>query len=159
TGQKKVINGYDTHEVIMTVTVHEKGKTIDQSGGLIMTTDAWMGPKIVAMKEIADFDRRYYEKLNGPMVAGASAEQMAAAMAMYPSMKDAMTKAAAEGGKMDGTAILQTTTMDSVKSPEQMAEDQKKDDDDTKSSASGGIGGMMGAFGKKIAKKKTEGEP
>ena len=159
TGQKKTINGFDTHEVVMTISVHEKGKTLEQSGGLIMTTDAWMGPKIAAMKEIADFDRRYYEKLHGPMVASASPEQMATAMAMYPGMKDAMAKASSESGKMDGTAILQTTTMDSVKSPEEMAQQQKQSDDDTKEAASGGIGGMMGAFGKKMAKKKTEGEP
>lgn len=159
TGQKKTINGYDTHEVIMTISIHEKGKTLEQAGGMIMTTDAWMGPKIAAMKEIADFDRRYFEKLNGPMVGTASPEQMAAAMAMYPTMKDAIKRQSNESGKMDGTAILQTTTMDSVKSPEQMAEEQKQSDDDTKSSASGGIGGMMGAFGKKVAKKKTEGEP
>ena len=62
TGQKKVINGFDTHEVIMTITIHEKGKTLDEAGGLIMTTDAWMGPKIVAMKEIAEFDRRYDDR-------------------------------------------------------------------------------------------------
>src|SRR5260370_27227792 len=31
TGQKKQIAGYDTHETIVTVTVHEKGKALDDS--------------------------------------------------------------------------------------------------------------------------------
>ena len=103
TGEKKAINGFDTHQVIMTITLREKGKTLEQSGGLVMTSDMWLAPKIAAMKEIADFDLRYAQKLYGPMVAGVSAEQMAAAMAMYPMMKDAMAKMSAEGGKIDGT--------------------------------------------------------
>jgi len=32
TGQKKQIAGYDTHESVMTITVREKGKTIEESG-------------------------------------------------------------------------------------------------------------------------------
>jgi len=37
TGQKKPLAGYDTREVIMTVTVHEKGKPLDDAGGFVMT--------------------------------------------------------------------------------------------------------------------------
>ena len=37
TGQKKAINGFDTRQVVMTITVREKGKTLEQSGGLVMT--------------------------------------------------------------------------------------------------------------------------
>ena len=44
---------------------------------------------------------------------------------MYPMMKDAIAKMNAEGGKIDGTAILTTTTMDAVKSAEQVAEEAK----------------------------------
>ena len=74
----------------MTITLREKGKTLEQGGGMVMTSDMWLAPKIAAMKEIADFDLRYAQKLYGGMFAGASAEQMAAAMAMYPMMKEAM---------------------------------------------------------------------
>src|SRR5262245_20175454 len=81
TGEKKTINGFDTQEVIMIITVREKGKTLEESGGLVLTSDMWMTAKIAALSEIADFDMRYAQKLHGPMVAGASAEQMATAMA------------------------------------------------------------------------------
>src|SRR5947199_572363 len=90
TGEKKTINGFDTHQVIMTITLREKGKTVEQGGGMIVTTDIWLAPKIAAMKEITDFDVRYAQKLYGGMFAGVSAEQMAAAMALYPMMKQAM---------------------------------------------------------------------
>ncbi|HEX7138764.1 MAG TPA: hypothetical protein VF219_12985, partial [Vicinamibacterales bacterium] len=81
TGQKRSINGFDTHQAVVTVTVREKGKTLEQGGGMVMTTDVWLAPTIKEMKEIRDFDMRYAQKLYGPVVAGASAEQMAAAMA------------------------------------------------------------------------------
>jgi hypothetical protein len=158
TGQKKSINGFDTHEVVMTITVREKGKTLEQGGGLVMTSDMWLAPTIKAMKEVADFNRRYYEKLYGPTIVGASAEQMAAALALYPMLKPAIGKMNAEGGKMDGTAIQTTTTVDSVKSADQIAAEQKQKTDDDKKSAEGGIGGFAGRFAKKMADKKMGGD-
>src|SRR5262249_53280732 len=127
TGMKKTINGFDTHEVVMTVTVREKGKTLDEAGGMVMTTDIWQAPKIKAMNEIGEFGLRYAQKLYGPMMlSGASAEQMAAAMAMYPMMKQAMGRMNTEGARLDGTSILTTVTMDAVKSQEQLAQEQQQ---------------------------------
>jgi hypothetical protein len=157
TGERKTINGFETREQVVTVTVREKGKTLEESGGMVMTTDMWMAPRIAAMKEIAEFDMRYAQKLYGPALADVSAEQMAMAMAMYPQMKQAMGRMTTEGAKLDGTAILTTVTMDAVKSAEQMADEAKQKDDDSKSSASGGMGGMLGGFAKKMAAKRAGG--
>ena len=161
TGMKKVVNGFDTHQVVMTATAHEKGKTIEQNGGLVMTTDMWLTPKIAAMKEVADFDLRYAQKLYGSMLTGVSAEQMATAMALYPMMKDVVGKVNVEGAKMDGTAILTTLTMEGVKSAEQLAQEQKQNQnqDDSKISPSGGIGGALGGLARRAARKKVEGDP
>ena len=49
----------------MTITVREKGKTLEDSGGLVMTADMWLGPQIPAMKEIAEFEMRYWKQLQG----------------------------------------------------------------------------------------------
>ncbi|HEX3582122.1 MAG TPA: hypothetical protein VH087_10200, partial [Thermoanaerobaculia bacterium] len=65
TGQKQEINGYDTHEVVTTITVHEKGKPIEKSGGGVFKADMWIGPRIKEMREINDFERRYFAKLYG----------------------------------------------------------------------------------------------
>src|SRR5688572_15328860 len=81
TGQTKVINGFDTRQVIATITVREKGKKIEESGGIVMTVDTWLSKSAPTTKEVMDFDRRYYEKLNGPITA-MDAQQMATAMAM-----------------------------------------------------------------------------
>jgi hypothetical protein len=161
TGEKKAINGFDTHEAIATVTIREKGKTLEQGGGMVLTSDMWLAPRIAAMKEILDFDIRYAQKLYGPMVGGLSAEQMATAMAMYPQMKQAMARMSTEGAKLDGTAILTTTTIDSVQSEQQTAEAAKQSSSDSSSSDSKkptGIGGLMGGLSKKMAPKKGEDE-
>src|SRR3954451_24865803 len=158
TGEKKTINGFDTHQALMTVTVREKGKTLEQGGGMVVTSDMWLAPKIAAMKEVADFDLRYAQKLYGTMIAGVSAEQMAAAMAMYPMMKQALGKMTSEGDKIDGTAIQSTTTLDAVKSAEEMVQEAKATESDNKSAASGGVSGMLGGFAKKMAQKRSGGD-
>src|SRR5688572_19343159 len=97
----------------MTITVREKGKTLNDAGGMVMTTDMWMTPNAPSTTELIDFDRRYAEKLYGPSVVGASAQDMAMAMAMYPQMKPALDRMAAEGNKMPpGTAILTEMRME-----------------------------------------------
>ena len=156
TGQRKTINTFDTHEVIMTIKVHEKGKKIEESGGLVLTSDMWLAPRIGAMREIAAFDLRYARLLYGSTFEGVSADQMAAVMAMYPSMKDAMAKMNAEGVKMDGTAILTTTTADAVSSADQKADEAKQGQDEAKPSPSGGLGGALSGFARRAARKKSD---
>jgi hypothetical protein len=157
TGQKKTINGFDTHEAVMTITVREKGKTLEDGGGMVVTSDMWLAPKIDAMKEVAAFDARYAQKLYGTMIAGVSAEQMAAAMAMYPMMKEAVGKMSTEGAKLDGTAIQTVTTMDAVASADQMAQESKSAADADSRPTGGGISGRLGGMlAKKIGPKKED---
>ena len=156
TGQKKAINGFDTREAVMTITVREKGKTLEQGGGLVVTSDMWLATKIAAMKEIADFDARYAQKLYGTMLAGVSAEQMAAAMAMYPMMKQALGRMSTEGAKLEGTAIQTTTTMDAVPSAEQMAQESKAAEADNRPTGGGISGRLGGMLAKKIGPKKDD---
>jgi hypothetical protein len=157
TGQKKTINGFDTREVVMTITLREKGKTLEQSGGMVLTDDMWLAPKIAAMKEIAEFNQRYAVKLQGPMMAGASAQDLAAAMAMYPMMKQAVARMSTENVKMDGTPISSTVTMDAVQSAEQSAQEAKRDDD-SKPDASTSVGSLLSGLAKRRAAQKQEGQ-
>jgi hypothetical protein len=154
TGQKKVVNGFEAHQVVMTITVREKGKTLEENGGLVLTADEWLVPRIPAMKEVADFDIRYAQKLYGPMIAGASAQDMAAAAALYPMMAPAIAKMRAEGVKMDGTPVMTVLTFDAVQSAEQAAAEQKE----SKPNASGGLGGIAGGLMRRATQKKSEGD-
>jgi hypothetical protein len=138
TGQKKTIAGYDAREVIITITVREKGKALDDSGGLVITADNWLGPQVPQMKEVSDFEVRYWKQLQGPEAAAISAQQMAAIMAMYPMVKQGMERLQKEGTKLQGTPLATSTTFEAVKSKEQMTQESQN-----KESGGGGLGGML----------------
>jgi len=163
TGQKKTINGFDTQEQVMTITVREKGKTLEQGGGMVLTSDMWITPTIKAMSEVAQFDMRYAQKLYGGIAAGVSPEQMAAAMAMYPMMKDALGKMSTEGAKLQGSAIQTVTKMDAVKSAEQVQQEAQQsstsssDSSAKPTSVGGALGGMLARRMKKNSDENKDG--
>jgi hypothetical protein len=142
TGQTRSIAGYDAKQVVMTVTVREKGKTLDESGGVVLTADSWLGPDIPAMKELAEFEMKYWKAI-APETALVSAEQMAAVAAMYPMIKPAMDRLNQEKVSLKGTPLAMTMTFEGVKSKAQIEEQSK-------SSSGGGLSGMLA---RKIAKK------
>ncbi|MDQ3069114.1 MAG: hypothetical protein M3R55_05225 [Acidobacteriota bacterium] len=133
TGATKSLAGHDTRQVIATVTMRQKGKSLEQGGGLVLTSDMWLAPRIAAIREIHDFDRRYSEKLMG-MVTTMSADQLAALLALHPGFQKAQERMAAEGTKLDGTALLTTLTLESVKDPSQQA---------APASGAGGLAGRL----------------
>jgi hypothetical protein len=156
TGQRRTINGFDTRQAIMTIVFREKDRTLEQSGGLVITSDIWLAPRIAAMREIAEFDLRYARALAGPMLAGASAEEMAAALALYPMLREGLARMRDEAVKLEGTPILTTTTIESVKSEEQMAADKQAAAADSRPNASGGVGGLVGGLARRAAQRREE---
>ncbi len=157
TGAARTINGFNTTQTVMTITVREKGKTLNDAGGMVMTTDMWLTKTAPSTDDIAEFDMKYAQKLYGPTVmAGASAQDMAMAMAMYPQMKPALDRMAAEGTKVEGTAILTEMRMEAVPpgtanqtsaalpAPEAQPEQKK-----------GRFGGLMGGL-KKMAESSQQ---
>lgn len=154
TPETRTINSFNTTKSVVTVTVREKGKTLDASGGLVMTTDMWMTDSAPSTRDLVDFDLRYAQKLYGPVVAGASAQDMAMAVAMYPQMKPALDKMRAEGGKLSGTAILTEARMESVPpgTANQVAAAPPPPEEPKKR----GLGGMLGGL-KKMAEGAEKG--
>jgi hypothetical protein len=161
TGQTKTINGFETRQVVATIAVREKGKKLEDSGGLVMIVDTWL-TKQVDLKEIGDFERRYWEKLAGPMIAANAeqAQQMATAIAMYPGLKDAFARLSKED--LGGTAIQTTTTVQAVKSAEQVKEEAARSSSSSSSTASNdsapptSIGGAIGGFMKRRQQQQQE---
>ena len=161
-GQKKTINGYDCKEVVMTIGVHEKGKKLEDAGGMVTTMNLWLTPKVAALKEIDDFDVRYFKQLALPFDP-AMAQQMAAMMAANPFLMQSMGKVKEEASKLDGTAVLTTTSFQTVANAElaaQQAKQEKEDQSTTdipvgtdKKSIAGGI---FGGLVKKAIQKKAE---
>jgi hypothetical protein len=147
TGQRKQIVGHDARQVIMTVTVREKGKALEESGGFVMTSDSWLGPEIASLNELSDFDMRYYKQLYGTEAFGLAAEQMAMVMGMYPMLGQASERLKKEGDKLKGTPLATTTTFEVVKSKEATEAEARQGN-------SGGGGGLGGMLARKMMKKE-----
>lgn len=147
TGQTKQIAGYETRETIVTITVREKGKTLEEAGGIVMTNDTWLAPRIPELRELAEFDLKYWKQLQGPEMAAISAEQMASVMAMYPGVGKAMERMSKEGDKMSGTPLDTISTFESVMSKDQLTQAQANDS----GGKGGGLGGMLA---RKMVKKE-----
>ena len=152
TGQKRVINGFDAREVVMTVIAREKGKTLEESGGMVMTNTSWLTPDLPALKEVSDFDRRYAEKLYGPAMI--DAQQMAMAVAMYPMLKDAMARMQKERVDLDGAPVLTVMKVEAAASPEQAAAAAKEKEEPPPAASAGGLGGMLAR--KMMRRKENE---
>jgi len=159
TGQRKAVNGFDTEQVVMTITVRPKGKKVEEGGGMVMTTDMWMAPKIAAMQEQAAFTQRYMKKLLGSDTE-TMARDMAQAMAMYPQMQAALERMKKEAVKLEGTPVLTTMKIETVASPEQ-AKAQAEGGGQPKAGLGGIAGGIGGMFGrkKKAEEAPKEGQP
>lgn len=148
TGKKQVINGYNTKETLVTVTVREKGKTLEQSGGAVMKADMWMGPRIAAMREMEDFDRKYVTKLFAGTSTGADMQQMAMMMAQTPAFGQAMKKFEEKRSSFEGSAIRTDLSFDVVGGAEQSA--SERDEAASPSDAAArAIGGLLGKMKKR----------
>ncbi|MCC7185695.1 MAG: hypothetical protein IT185_05605, partial [Acidobacteria bacterium] len=91
TGATKSIAGHQAKQVIVTLTAFEKDKTLEEGGGMVITNDVWVAPRVAALDEIAQFDLKFFKAVYGEDIAVA-AQQMAAALAMYPGLKDMLKR-------------------------------------------------------------------
>jgi hypothetical protein len=145
TGQKRTIAGHEARQVISIVTVREKGRTLEDGGGAVMTVDSWIGPEIPALKELAEFDLKYARAID-PEAPTLSAEQLAAVVALYPMLKNATERLQKEGEKLRGTPLSTTTTFEAVKSKAQLEQEKP----------SGGGGGLGGMLARRVMKKEQK---
>ncbi len=134
TGQTKTIIGHNAREVVLTIAMHEKGKKLEESGGMVMTNTLWIAPKIAALDEMRDFQVRYAKALNlGNLM---DPQQAGALSAAIPGIGQMTEKLAAERQKLEGSALASTSIIETVKSPEAMKQAQSQ-------SSGGGLGGML----------------
>jgi len=155
TAETREIAGHEARLVVLRATVHEKGRSVQQAGGLLFRNDIWLTPRLAELYELAAWNRRHAQKMAevyGVAAGAASAQQMATLVAMYPGAEQAMQKLQAETEKagMDGTALATTLTLTAIKSAEQVAAAEKEGQ-----KADTGIGGFLA----KQMFKKAAGDP
>jgi hypothetical protein len=148
TGKKETINGFATKQVVVTATVREKGKKLEQSGGAVLTADLWMGPKIPALREIGAFQQKYFKQLYGDSTA--EMQQMAVLMATTPTFAKAMKEFAKKRSSFEGDAVRTTLTFESVAAPGQAAQEEE---------SAGLVGGLLRNAMKKRQEKNESAAP
>ncbi|HEX8619438.1 MAG TPA: hypothetical protein VF911_17790 [Thermoanaerobaculia bacterium] len=148
TGRKETINGFNTKQLIVTATVREKGKKLEQSGGAVLTADMWMGPKVPVMTELNAFNAKYFKQLYGD--ATAEMQQMAVLMATTPAFAKAMKEFSKKRGAFEGESVRTTLTFETVAAPGQ--ETAQEED----ASPSGLVGGLLRGAMKKRQESKGE---
>jgi hypothetical protein len=149
TDARKTILGQEAHESIVTVTMHQQGKTLEDGGGFVITTDEWLVPKVAALDEVAAFEMKFFQAVYGQTFV-LDPQQMAQMNAAFPAFKSLAERAQTEGRKLQGTAVSSVTVFESVKSADQMKDATASQQQQQQSSGGGGIGGM---FAKKFAPK------
>lgn len=157
TGEREEINGYSAKKVIATVTVKEKGKKLEQSGGAVLTADLWMAPRIAPVREHEEFERRYVKKLFGDL--GVDFRSMAALSALSPEMSKAMKKFQESLASMDGSAVRTELTFETVADPRQRAERGSEDEEAASAAANQAakaLGGLMNRMRKRPAEDQEE---
>ena len=140
TGATKTIAGIDTKQVILTVAMHSKGKMIEDSGGMALTSDMWMASRAPALEEQAAFMLRYAKAVFGGMYNGGDPRASAQLSALLPGLAPMMEKMSAEKAKLKGVSLQSSTIIEFVKSAEQM----KQASSQPPPSSGGGIGGLIG---------------
>ena len=120
TGERKNIAGQDTRQVILTIVMREKGKTLEEGGGLVMTNDMWLAAKVPAMDELQAFYMKYFKAVFEGTFTGIDPAQSNAASAFLPGFAQLTERLAAESKKLQGTSVMNTMTIEGVKSAEQM---------------------------------------
>jgi hypothetical protein len=123
TGVTKEINGLTAQEQLVTMQMHitdpnapptEATNTVTY----VVTTDAWIAPDPPEVKEVQEFDKKFGQKLMAGVDMSAWKSQFAGqnpAMAQLfggkPGSGEAMAQMAKEMAKIQGTRVLEVTTM------------------------------------------------
>jgi hypothetical protein len=134
TGATKSIAGHEAKQVIVTLTAFEKGKTLEESGGMVMTNDVWVAPRVAALDEISQFEMTFIKAVYGDDFT-ATAQSMTAALAMYPGLQDMLKQMETRLRALDGTTMATTMKIETVKSAEAMKQ--------SSAPPSGGLGGAL----------------
>jgi hypothetical protein len=145
TGQQKAIAGHDAREFAINIVMRQQGMKLEESGGMVVTSNVWMAPRIAGIDELHAFNLKFFKAVYGDVFNGMNPQQMGALSAMLPGVTELMQRLSAETRKLEGTALSSTTVIESVKSAEQL-----------KAAAPSGGGGIGGMIARRMARGQNE---
>jgi hypothetical protein len=158
TGQRKQIAGYDAKQMIMTMQMDATDQKTGNKGGMVVTNDMWIAPKIAGYDEVQAFHRKMAAKM-------AWTPGGAAMMAGGADIARGMAGISKEVAKLDGITLLMVMRMtptadgqpvNSASGSEAQAPAQQSRPKQETPSIGGVLGGKLGGFGGFGRKKKAE---
>lgn len=165
TGQTRQINGMNTRQMIVKMIMEAKDAESGKTGGMVVTADTWVAPKVAGYEEITAFYTRMSQKMSW-MPGGGGMTAMAG-----PEASKALGELYKEGSKLNGIPVLQNISMgaagqDGTAPPAggqaQQAPPPQRQEQAEKPSAGGALGsalgGRLGGFGR-LGRRKQEQPP
>ncbi|HDL18309.1 MAG TPA: hypothetical protein ENH29_04590 [Bacteroidetes bacterium] len=151
TGRSKKFHGIQAKQLIMTVTIKQKGYALEDSGGMVITADQWMASNVDGYDEYRQFQEKMMQKMDLPLSMKNMATGIMSIIDQYPQVKEGMDKLREETDQAKEVAVKSTTTIEIVKSKKQMTTDKGNESGTTDIT---NVSKMLGGFAKKLAKKK-----
>jgi hypothetical protein len=148
TGERKNVGGQDARRAVVTIVMRQKGATLEEGGGMVMTNDLWLADRVAAMDELYAFHMKYFKAVFGGTFTGMDAQQTNAIGAFLPGFAQLAERMAAESRKLQGTAVATTMIIEGVKSAEQMKAAQQQ--------SGGGGGGIGGAIAGRLMRGRGQ---
>jgi hypothetical protein len=107
TGATKSINGFETKETILTLTVEGQDQKNGAKGAMNIVTDMWLAPNLPGYDEVKNFYARMGQKLAfAPGMGG-----MGGMMGQQAGMAKGMSELYKEASKIEGVPVLQVVRM------------------------------------------------
>ena len=107
TGATKAINGFQTKETVLTLTIEGQDQKTGNKGGMNMVTNMWLAPNLPGYEEVKNFYSRMAQKLAfAPGMGG-----LGGMMGQQAGMAKGMSELYREVSKIDGVPVLQVVRM------------------------------------------------
>ena len=149
-GKTLKILGIPAEELILTLTIKRQGVALEDSGGMVITTEQWLAKEHPGMKEIEAFNKKLAEKFGAELFAQEMNKQMfGPLMGRYPQLAEGLKKLAEETQKI-GRVQLRSVTRIALVPPKSQAGEKGQEEEMPDLSK---LGKMFGGFGKKLAKQ------
>ncbi|MDQ7007389.1 MAG: hypothetical protein Q9Q40_09155 [Acidobacteriota bacterium] len=155
TGRTEIIAGQECREVKTVVTLRQKGKSLEEGGGLVLSAGTWMGPESQAFAERLEFQRRMAEKLGFGDLEGMR-KSMVSAMTAWPGMDQAMQAFRDKQAAFRGSPLRTELTIETVAGSESADPPAEAE---TGERPGAKLGGMLRGLGKRLRRSRgSEGE-
>jgi hypothetical protein len=167
TGETKVINGFDTRHMILSVQMEGQDQKTQDKGAFGADSDLWITKDIAGFAEQREFYKKYAAKMGSALMP----KGMAASAGTDPRVGPAVAELSKQAEKMEGVPVLTVTSVNISGTPSEGTQSSQRNSSSsqTSSSSSGqessssgkeavaeSLGKVLGGFGGFGRKKKKE---